>query len=193
MQRDTNPISLFKAWYQEELDQSSLSIPSAVCLSTQGLDGYPNARFVSFKEIIDGSFVITGPLNSRKGLEIQQHHQVALTFWWTTTERQVRIQGVAQKLSPELADSYFEKRSRASQVVSNISQQGSEINDIALLQSTVKTQLKINEHIKQPESWGGFAIQPIRMEFMQFKPSRFHERWLFERHKEQWLINQLQP
>lgn len=193
MQRDTNPISLFKAWYQEELDQSSLSIPSAVCLSTQGLDGYPNARFVSFKEIIDGSFVITGPLNSRKGLEIQQHHQVALTFWWTATERQVRIQGIAQKLSRKLADSYFEKRSRDSQAVSNISQQGSEINDLALLKSNIQEVLESKEPIKRPESWGGFAIQPIRIEFMQFKPSRFHERWLFERHKEQWLINQLQP
>lgn len=193
MQLDNNPISTFKVWYQEELDQSSLSIPSAVCLSTQGLDGHPNARFVSFKEIIDGSFVITGPLNSRKGKEINQHDRVALTFWWTTTERQVRIQGIANELSPKLADSYFENRSRASQVVSNISKQGSEMEDVMPLRSTFKSQLKSNEPIKRPEQWGGFAIQPIRIELMQFNNSRFHERWLYQWKDEQWLKKQLQP
>ncbi len=193
MQLDTNPISIFKAWYQEELDQSSLSIPSAVCLSTQGLDGYPNARFVSFKEIIDGCFVITGPLNSRKGAEISQHHQIALTFWWTATERQVRIQGIANELSPKLADRYFEKRSRASQVVSTISQQGAATKDLTLLESTFKEQLKNKESIKRPEHWGGFVIQPKRIEFMQFKASRFHERWLYEWNDEHWLKKQLQP
>jgi len=193
MQLDTNPMTVFNAWYQEELDQSSLSIPSAVCLSTKGMDGYPNARFVSFKEIIDRSFVITGPLRSRKGKEISQHNQVALTFWWSATERQVRIQGIANELSPELADGYFKKRSRASQVISTISQQGSEIKDLTSLESTFQERLINSEHINRPEQWGGFTIEPKRIEFMQFKASRFHERWLYEYQEQQWLKKQLQP
>ena len=93
-----DPFLTFEEWYQEELNQTQVNIPSACCLSTNGLDGYPNARFVSLKEITNGAFVVTGPLNSRKGLEISQSSKVSLTFWWTLTERQVRIQGDAETI-----------------------------------------------------------------------------------------------
>ena len=68
-----NPITLFQNWFAEAVEASSASIPSACCLSTLGLDGYPNARFVSLKEIVEDSFVVTGSLASRKGLEIAEN------------------------------------------------------------------------------------------------------------------------
>src|SRR5690606_31919825 len=111
---EMTPIAYFNKWFQEELNLTKVRIPYACCLSTMGTDGYPNARFVSLKEVTESSFVVTGPIISRKGIEINTNNKVALTFWWTETERQVRIQGDATTISGKLADKYFAERSRDS-------------------------------------------------------------------------------
>src|SRR5688572_28953639 len=94
-----SPFPIFTQWYEEELRSLSGKIPSVVCLSTVGRDGYPNSRFVSLKEIKNETFVFTGPLYSRKGLEIMQDNKVSLAFWWAGTERQIRIQGDAHQVT----------------------------------------------------------------------------------------------
>ena len=130
---ETNPIIIFNQWFDEELKLTKVRIPTACCLSTIGIDNYPNARFVSLKGIVENKFVVTGTLTSRKGLEIDEMNKVALTFWWTETERQVRIQGSAKQISIELADKYFAERNRDSQIISLVSDQGQLLNDIDTL------------------------------------------------------------
>ena len=190
-----NPIALFEAWYAEELGLTQVSIPSACCLSTTGLDGYPNARFVSLKEILDDRFIITGPLASRKGREIAQSDKVALTFWWTQTERQIRIQGEASLISDELADKYFAERPRDAQLVSLTSNQGRELDSPRRLNQKYEETKNLlgGQTIKRPEDWGGYAIRPVRMEFLAFQSTRFHERTLFEWIDGKWITKQLQP
>jgi len=83
------PIEIFTRWFKEELKLTKVRIPTASCLSTVGQDNYPNARFVSLKEIVESNFIVTGTLTSRKGFEINETNKVALTFWWTETERQI--------------------------------------------------------------------------------------------------------
>ena len=187
------PIELFKKWFSEEEKLSKLSVPTAVCLSTVGLDGFPNARFVSLKEIVDESFIITTPLESRKGLEIENNNKVALTFWWTETERQVRIQGIATTITKELAQKYFHERDLDSQVVSLICQQGKEIDDIKLLEKRIAEATLTNSKIEIPKNWGGYSIEPIRIEFMEFNKTRFHDRKLYEIENNKWTLKQLQP
>lgn len=187
------PLEIFNRWFEEELKLSKAQIPTAVCLSTVGKDNHPNARFVSYKEMIEDSFIITGPLNSRKGTEIGYNDKVSLTFWWTETERQVRIQGMATKLSAQLADKYFKERDRNSQAVSSVCEQGKEIDNLKKLEQKVleKASKKIN--IERPANWGGFSIKPIRIEFMEFKKSRFHDRKLYEFENDTWSLKQIQP
>jgi len=193
MKDSKQPTSLFLRWFEEELKQSKTRIPSAVCLSTMGLDNFPNARFVSFKELKNDCFVITGPLNSRKGTEIQNNENVALTFWWTETERQIRIQGTAAAISEELADKYFEERSLNSQAVSSICEQGKEIDNLQKLKKQVLEKVSEKPKITRPKNWGGFAIKPIRIEFMEFKETRFHDRKLYVFENNKWNIKQIQP
>ena len=190
-----NPFDKFSEWYEKELKASSVSIPSACCFSTIGLDAYPNSRFVSLKEIKNEAFIITGPLNSRKGHEIAENTAVALTFWWPHTEKQVRIQGDAYLISDEEADLYFKNRNKDSQIVSTISDQGASIDTLADLKEQFqmeKIQLK-DLSIPRPKNWGGFAIRPKRIEFMTFDKSRFHKRRLFEKTDDNWVITLLQP
>ena len=190
-----NPFELFDTWYRAESARSDARIPSACCLSTAGLDGYPNARFVSLKEILEEQFIITGPLNSRKGREIERSDKVALTFWWTNTERQVRIQGRAALISDELADKYFADRPVDAQLVALISRQGEEIDDpnhlYALVEQEALTHAK--KSILRPKDWGAYAIGPVRIEFMEFEKTRFHKRTLFEHIRGVWHVKHLQP
>jgi len=193
MGKITNPILHFEKWYKEELKLTSVQIPSAVCLSTIGIDNFPNARFVSFKEVINGSFIITGPLNSRKGIEIKNNNKVSLTFWWTETERQIRIQGIAAKIKDELAEKYFEARSMNSKVVSLICNQGKEVDDLQLLEKKIVNKIAENKKINRPKNWSGFSIKPVRIEFMEFNKTRFHNRILYEFVNDSWNIKQIQP
>jgi pyridoxamine 5'-phosphate oxidase len=181
--------------YAQEQKLTTIRIPSACCLSTNGIDGFPNSRFVSLKDILDDNFIITGTLTSRKGIEIESSEKVSLTFWWTETEKQIRVQGNANKLSEQLADKYFSERSRDSQIVSVTSLQGQELKDKETL-SKKYNEIEIstnNNEIERPVSWGGYRIEPLRIEFLGFKPTRFHERTLFELIDGQWKTKQLQP
>lgn len=189
------PIEIFSQWFDEELSLTKISIPTACCLSTIGTDNYPNARFVSFKGLIENNFIITGTLTSRKGIEINETKKVALTFWWTETERQVRIQGNTTLISNELADKYFAERNRDSQIVSIVSNQGQPLKDLEALNikyQEVETTLS-NQTLTRPENWGGYSIEPIRIEFLEFKPTRFHDRKLYELKNGQWTKTELQP
>ncbi|MFD0861248.1 pyridoxal 5'-phosphate synthase [Sungkyunkwania multivorans] len=191
----THPIEKFNQWYKEELVKSKASIPSACCLSTLGLDGFPNARFLSLKEVRHGNFIITGPLGSLKGKEIKAKPEVALTFWWEATLRQIRVQGIASEISSDLASVYFDERNQASKVVSLISEQGMEIKEIDQLKAIFFNKLKEleNEKIARPKDWGGFSIAPTRIEFMEFKESRFHLRECYTIQEDSWDAQYIQP
>lgn len=192
---ENSPIVIFNKWFDEELNLTKVSIPTACCLSTIGTDNYPNARFVSLKDVTENNFIVTGTLTSRKGLEIKETDKVALTFWWTETEIQIRIQGNATVISNELADKYFAERNRDSQIVSIVSNQGQALNDIETLNKKFqKTETNFSDQLlTRPENWGGYSIQPIRIEFLEFKPTRFHDRKLYQLVNEQWTKTELQP
>ena len=192
---EPDPISLFKKWYHEELQNNDAQIPSACCLSTTGLDGYPNARFLSLKDIINNSFIITGSLKSRKATEINASNKTALSFWWAASGRQVRIQGDAYQIEDEIADKYFQERSKESQVISLISKQGMVIEDVRMLNEKYQAALRelTGHEISRPKDWGGYAIKPLRIEFLKFNVSRYHERMLYEREDELWNVRFLQP
>ncbi|MEQ8359264.1 MAG: pyridoxal 5'-phosphate synthase [Cytophagales bacterium] len=194
MRENEQPIVLFKKWFREEMALTKVRIPTAVCLSTNGIDDYPNARFVSLKEIIDEAFIITGPVKSQKGKEIEKNKKVALTFWWTETERQVRIQGKAAYISDKLADKYFQERSRESQLLSILSDQGEVLKSRHDLEKKFEA-FEANfegKVLKRPKEWGGFYITPYRIELFEFKESRFHERRLFTKKKGEWEFKELQ-
>lgn len=155
-----SPIELFKQRYNEELKKSSVRIPSACCLSTISVDGFPNSRFVSLKDILNNNFIITGPLISRKGIKIENSEKISLSFWWTETERQVRVQGNAFRITEQLADKFFSERNRDSQIVSIASLQGQELKDKETLTKKydeIEFTLK-NQEIKRPENWGGYTF-----------------------------------
>lgn len=189
-----NPLELFNRWYLEEQKVSGMMLPGAGCLTTRGLDGFPNSRFVSLKEVKGGCFMITGPMNARKGQEIVADHKVGLAFWWPVTGRQVRIQGIATHVSAELADRYFAGRDQAARVVSAMCIQGKPVTDYDQMAGQFQQALKegVIGNVR-PENWGGYAISPVRMELMIFSATRLHDRNYFEMIDGRWVHQKLQP
>lgn len=190
---DTNPILLFRTWYEEFLKKTTVKLPSTCCLSTIGLDQYPNSRFVALKEVSEEGFIVTGTVTSRKGAEISTSNKVALAFWWAETEKQVRIQGDAEPISAGLADKFFSERSRDSQIVSSVSNQGKELTDPGKLIAEYEIADKKHGIISRPENWGGYLVKPKRIEFLEFKSTRFHDRTLYELNDTTWGVKKLQP
>jgi len=192
---EINPLKQINVWLDEQIRASKAKIPTACCLSTQGTDGFPNSRFVSLKGIEQENFVITGPITSRKGVEIARNKKVGLSFWWPETERQVRVQGIASPLPSEMADTYFEERSRESQLVSIISEQGKQLADHDALKERYNQLISTTteKRFKRPNGWNGYLIKPVRIELMEFSTNRFHKRTLFELVREEWKSIQLQP
>jgi len=200
---ETTPIGLFNEWFAAEKALSTARIPEACCLSTIGSDGFPNARFLALKEVRQRRFVITGPDRSRKGREMRNDPKVALTFWWPHTERQVRVQGMASRISKADADRYFAERNLDAQLISSLAKQGQKIADFdryerELLADMVQSKEFLSSRsddarVSRPNNWGGFEIEAIRIEFLEFAPSRLHRRALFEREGETWNRSYLEP
>jgi pyridoxamine 5'-phosphate oxidase len=190
-----NPLEKFTLWHNEECATQELRFPNACCLSTIGTDGYPNARFVSLKEVTKEGFIITGTLSSRKGIELQENPTAALTFWWTATERQVRIQGDILNISEELANRYFDERPRDAKLVSTVFDQGTAIESLETMKNIFQKEKEKSSTgtIHKPSNWSGFYIRPKRIEFMQLKESRLHERTVFEGEIGHWKSYYLQP
>ncbi len=190
-----NTIQLFEELYYKEEELNTQAPPSYCCLSTVGLDAYPNSRFVALKAIVNGSFVITGTLNSRKGKELEKNSKAALSFWWTATQVQIRIQGDVLEIPKTEAEAYFELRSRDAKIVSSIFEQGKPIQSIVHLKKHFEERKKelVNTDIACPENWGGIAVRPSRIEFMKFKKNRLHERMLHYKKEDHWVKVILQP
>lgn len=189
-----DPIAQFQNWFEEAISQSKVAIPAACCLSTRGLDGYPNSRFVSLKGVIDGRFLVAGSMSSRKGQELKRHPKAALTFWWAEVERQVRIQGDVSFVDDAYAEALFEARSKDSRIVSALCAQGEVIDDPALLEKQFETKKKTlgDASPEVPAGWGAILIDPKRIEFMEFRESRLHVRDLYEK-EEAWQKCYLAP
>jgi pyridoxamine 5'-phosphate oxidase len=191
----SDPLDLFSRLYKEHLKLSGLELPGACCLSTVGLDGFPNARFVSLKEVKKEALLITGSTTSIKGIEIESSNKVALTFWWPDVEYQVRIQGVASKIPGKLADKLFRERPIEARIVSLISRQSEEMHYPETLEKELETARITHgkKGVRRPDNWGGYFIKPLRMEFLQFKSSRLHVRKFYQMHNNQWTLSFLQP
>lgn len=191
-----NIIAQFQSYLNEEIDTRRQRLPYACCLSTIGLDGFPNARFVSLKEIRNDQFVISGTLSSRKGEELKHNNKVALTFWWPETQRQVRIQGIAQNIEGGLVDTYFHQRNLESQIVSIVSNQGEYVTNLQELVEKYDQyawDLGTAKNAPRPHNWGAIEIDPIRIEFLTFSETRFHDRILFQKEPGTWRESRLQP
>lgn len=189
-----DPLRQFKRWMDEAIDSEALEV-NAMCLSTLGLDGFPNGRIVLLKEL-DHGFVFFTNYESEKGHELGLHPKASLTFFWAEIERQVRVTGEIAKISEKESDEYFFSRPYGSQIGAWASPQSREISGREVIETN---QRSIEEKftpstMKRPPHWGGYRLVPNRIEFWQGRSSRLHDRICYTKGTtDEWKIVRLAP
>jgi len=191
---DKNPFKQFEQWLNEAL-HSEVKESTAMALNTLGLDGFPQSRIVLLKSFDEQGFVFFTNYNSAKGKSIEKKPEVGLHFFWPELERQIRISGIAEKTSAEVSDNYFRSRPLTSQLGAVISDQSSEIPSREYLEERFEKLRSVlnNQPPKRPEWWGGFRVKPVKIEFWQGRENRLHDRIVYEKQNENWVIKRLAP
>ena len=193
VQRD--PIAQFETWFDEAL-KAQVSEPNAMGLSTVSADGKPSSRIVLIKQFDERGFTWYTNYHSDKGRQLEQNPHAALLFFWRELERQVRIEGTVVKTTAAESDEYFNVRPVQSRLSAIASQQSAPIADRAALESNYEAVAAAigDAPPPRPEHWGGYRLQPERIEFWQGRRSRFHDRIVYTRGADgQWSMQRLQP
>lgn len=191
-----NPMEVFQKWFYEVDSNFNEGETNAMTISTVGLDGFPKSRVVLLKKYTHEGFIFYTNYESEKAKAILANPNVCLSFFWPKAERQVIIKGVAEKISSNMSDGYFESRPRGSQLGALVSHQSEVVESREVLEHELK-QLEIKfegKEIKRPEHWGGFMVKPISIEFWQGRPNRLHDRIRFTLNETyDWIMERLSP
>jgi pyridoxamine 5'-phosphate oxidase len=189
-----SPIDQFDRWFNEALE-ADLIDANAMTLATASAEGIPSARIVLLKGFDESGFRFYTNYQSRKGRDLADNPRASLCFRWSELERQVRIEGNVEKLSREVSAAYFEKRPRLSQLSAWASIQSSEIESRKALEQNFNKMKKRfeDQDIPIPDFWGGYLLQPVRIEFWQGRPARLHDRIVYMKEDEAWQLLRLAP
>ncbi|MFM2310991.1 MAG: hypothetical protein RLZZ04_267 [Cyanobacteriota bacterium] len=193
---DSNPIQQFALWFDQAL-AADLIEPNAMTLATATAEGKPTARIVLLKGFNEQGFVFYTNYGSQKGQQLIANPYAALVFLWDKLERQIRIEGQVEKLSADESLAYFHSRPKASQLGAWTSAQSQVIPNREVLEQklvSLQEQYSGDATIPLPEHWGGFRVIPNRIEFWQGRPSRLHDRLVYDLQMDgNWSISRLSP
>ncbi|TNE72755.1 pyridoxamine 5'-phosphate oxidase [bacterium] len=191
---DADPIVQFQTWF-EQAAKAEVPEPNAMSIATVSASGKPSNRVVLLKGFDERGFVFYTNYNSRKGHEIENNPNVSLLFFWPELERQIRIEGIAEKISTADSMKYFFSRPVASQLGAWASAQSAIIEGRNILEKkmTELTDSFSGRDIPFPQFWGGFRVVPESIEFWQGRKSRLHDRIQYLKHGDVWRIQRLSP
>jgi pyridoxamine 5'-phosphate oxidase len=190
----TDPFALFDAWFAEAANTEP-NDANAMTLATATADGLPSARIVLLKGHDARGFVFYTNTLSRKGGELNGNAHAALLFHWKSLQRQVRIEGAVERVTPAEADAYFATRPRVSRLGAWASLQSQRLASRAVLEKRLAEMEARHpgEEIPRPPHWSGYRVLPVRIEFWQAMPFRLHDRSVFTRDGEGWALGKLFP
>lgn len=191
---DPDPYVQFRSWYNEHL-AAGIAIADSVSLGTAWSDGRISVRTVLLKDFNENGFVFFTNYESRKGSQLTSNPWAALLFYWPESARQVRIEGLTEKISDEDSVIYFLSRPRESQLSARASRQSSVIPDRKHLEKNYLTEKnKYSEKpVEKPGYWGGYLLIPQWFEFWQEGEFRLHDRLTYTKKDNRWMIGRLSP
>ena len=190
-----NPIEQFTRWWDDAV-KSEIEEVNAMTLATINTEGFPSARIVLLKGYDENGFVFFTNYQSHKGQELAKNPRACIVFFWKELERQVRIEGLVEKISASESEEYFQSRPVGSRIGAWASPQSTVIKGREVIeQNVIELEKKYaNIHVPRPEHWGGYIVKPTSIEFWQGRSSRLHDRILYTAQNDlSWKIERLAP
>jgi pyridoxamine 5'-phosphate oxidase len=188
-----DPFQQFRLWFDQALE-ANLPEPNAMTLATVAPDGTPHARTVLLKGLNPG-FVFYTNYQSQKAQDLAHNNRAAILFFWPELERQVRVTGTVSKVSPEESDAYFKTRPAGHRLGAWASPQSTIVASRAVLEESAEiAKQKFGEQdVPRPDWWGGYRLQPSRIEFWQGRVNRLHDRIEYVQNGGTWNFHRLAP
>lgn len=190
-----DPFQQFEIWFKEAVEAKIPEV-TAASLATASKQGRPSARIVLLKQFDERGFVFFTNYNSAKAKDLAENPNAALLFFWEPLERQIRINGIVEKISVKESVEYFCSRPIESQLGAWASMQSTVVAARDVLEMTFASMKKKfkDGKIPTPPHWGGYRIIPDELEFWQGRPSRLHDRICYQKDVEgNWKIVRLSP
>ncbi len=192
---DPDPIKQFDKWFAAAV-AAKINDANAMALATATKDGKPSARVVLLKDFDERGFVFYTNYTSEKGRQLAENPRAALVFYWMEVERQIRIEGITEKISREESEHYFHTRLAGAQIGAWASHQSEAIDGRRVLDARLAemTQRFAQGEIPLPPHWGGYRVKPEKIEFWQGRPNRLHDRFRYTHQADgSWVIDRLAP
>lgn len=189
-----DPIATLLQWL-DDARAAGLEIPEAMVLATVSPQGLPSARVVLFRGVSGDGLTFFTNYESRKARELAENDRAAAVFYWEPIDRQVRLEGRVEKLAPAESDAYFARRPRGSQLSAAVSPQSRPIEDLSDLRHRREAlQAELGDRpVPRPQNWGGYRLIPDVIELWQDGADRMHDRRLFRRVGDAWVMSRLAP
>jgi pyridoxamine 5'-phosphate oxidase len=190
-----DPIFEAAQWVEQAKSDPQILNPTAMCLSTIDLNGFPDARVVLLKGATKEGFMFFTNTHSNKGQALEKTPKAALTFYWEKLGKQIRIQGEVVFVSDQESDDYFHTRPRMSQIGAIASEQSQplENRDILIQKTEALEKTFDGVQVPRPAHWKGYLLKPHKIEFWIDRPYRLHDRFLFTLENSHWHCVRLYP
>jgi len=193
-QAPADPHMLFATWFAQAVEIETTEA-NAMMLATVDADGQPHLRTLLLKGFDERGFVFFSNYQSAKGEQLSAQPRAAMSFWWHDLERQIRIEGQVEQVSPEESDAYFHSRPMGSRLGAWASPQSEVIAGREVLEdrlAALETQYAELQPPRPPH-WGGYRVIPTLIEFWQGRSSRLHDRLRYRLEAGQWVLERLAP